>query len=108
MAKGGIRLPGFGRSQLPNWEYLSGEAHTFAADEGWSANLPDATSIVEIRARDGEIFFGINAIAASALSPGYVPQDGAEIIGPLATLSSLRLFSTTAGAVAHLIYFQEK
>jgi len=108
MAKGAIKLPGFGRSQLPSWEYLGGETHTFAANEGWSATIPDDASIVEIRTRAGEMYFGINAVHASALSPGYIPEDGAEIIGPLATLTSLRLFTATASTVVHLMYFREK
>jgi len=107
MAKGAIRLPGFGRAQLPAWEYISGETHTFAADEGWSATIPDSACIVEIRAEAGEIYFEVNAVHASALSPGYIPEDGAEILGPLATLNSLRLFTTTASTVVHLMYFRE-
>ena len=108
MAKGAFRLPGFGRAQLPAWEYLGGETYTFAADEGWSATMPDDTSIVEIRAEAGELYFEPNATHASALSPFYVPEDGAEILGPLATFDSLRLFTTTASTVAHLAYFREK
>jgi len=105
---GAKRLPAFARSQLPAWEYLSGETHTFAADEEWSATIPSEASIIEIRARGGEIYFGVNAIHASALSPGYIPEDGAEILGPLATLTSLRLFTATASTVVHLMYFVEK
>jgi len=108
MAKGAIRLPGFGRAQLPSWEYLGGETYTLGADEGWSATIPDDASIVEIRAEAGELYFEPNAIHASALSPGYIPEDGAEIIGPLATFDSLRLFTSTASTVAHLMYFREK
>ena len=107
MAKGAFRLPGFGRAQLPAWEYISGESNTFGADEGWSATIPDSACIIEIRAEGGELYFEPNAIHASALSPGYIPLGGAEIIGPLATLTSLRLFTTTAGTVAHIMYFRE-
>lgn len=104
---GAKKLRSYEGAQLPPWKYLGGEVHTFAADEGWSAELPSETSIIEIRARGGEIYFGINAEAASANSPGYIPEDQAETIGPIANLTGLRLFTTTASTVVHLMYFCE-
>ena len=105
---GALRLPAFGRAQLPAWEYLGGEAITMDGASHYGATIPSTTSIVEIRARDGECYFCINGAAASAGSPGYVPLNGAEIIGPLSNLVSLRVFSATANAVAHIMYFVEK
>lgn len=104
---GAKHLTAYERNQLPPWKYLGGQAKTFAANEGWTATLPSETSIIEIRARGGELYFGINAVAASANSPGYIPEDQAEIIGPISNLTGLRLFTTTASTVVHLMYFCE-
>ena len=100
-------LKGHTYTQLPPWEYISGETHTFAGDDQWNATIPSEASIVEIRARGGELYFEPNALHAGTGSPGYIPEDQAEIIGPLNTLTSLPLFTETASTVAHIMYFRE-
>lgn len=103
---GAMRLPAFGRAQLPAWEYLGGEALTLDGSDRQALTIPSTCSIIEIRAEGGEVYFKINGLATAA-SDGYIPEDGAEIIGPLSNLVSLTVFSTTASTVAHIIYFRE-
>ena len=89
------------------WHYIGGETITLDGATAQQVNtLPADANIVEIRARAGEVYFEINGVTASALSGGYIPEDGAELIGPLDNLLSLWVFSGTAGAVAHLLYFK--
>ena len=97
-----------GRILVPHWMYLGGQALTM---DGTSqqAVLPSEATIVEIRAETADIYFGINAPIANVTSPGYVPANGGEIIGPLSNLNALTLYGTAAGAgVAHIMYFTER
>ena len=106
MAKKAIRLPGFTRAQLPHWEYLDGETLTLDGVDRQAATLPSECAIVEIRPESGELYFSINGLATIG-SDGYIPEDGAEILGPLSNLNSLTVYSTTANTVAHILYFKE-
>ena len=92
--------------RLPQWRYISGTSVT-CDGSSQSVPIPSTASIVEIRAETGAIYFAINhAGFASASSPGYVPADGAEIIGPLSNLDTLDV-SGTAANVAHIMFFEE-
>jgi len=74
-----------------------------------AATLPSEATIVEIRAENADVYFGINVPIVTALSMGYVPANGGEIIGPLSNLNTLSFFGTAAGAaVAHIMYFTER
>ena len=107
MAKKAIRLPGFTRTQLPHWEYLGHEELDVGDPVArQTATLPSECAIVELRARGGEIYFNINGLATVG-SCGYIPEDQAEIIGPLSNLNSLTVTSSTADAVCHCIFFKE-
>ena len=106
MAERGVRSR-LQQVQLPYWEYLGGESLTLDGATSQAGAIPSTASIIELRAESGEVYFDINAVDASAASPGYVPEDAAEIIGPLANLTSFRVFSATANAVAHIMYFRE-
>jgi len=93
--------------QLPPWRYLGSEGLTLDGVNTQNLTIPDAASIVEIRAEGGEIYFQIDGIA-TALSGGYIPEDQAETIGPLSTdWTSLAIYSTTASTVAHIMYWVE-
>lgn len=96
------------RVQLPYWEYLGGESITLDGATADAATIPSSATIVEIRAEAGEVYFEINSIEANANSPGYIPEDGGEIIGPLSNLIRLRFYSTTASTVVHVMYFRER
>ena len=41
-----------------------------------------------------------------ASSGGYIPEDGAEIVGPLANLNSLNVWAATNTTV-HILFFRE-
>ena len=92
--------------KLPQWEFLGGEKLDM---DGTSIALtiPSSTSVVEIRASGVAVYFQINQPGfATANSHGYLPDGGAEIIGPIFNLSSLDVYGE-AGAYAHVIYFAE-
>jgi len=95
------------QTQLPNWHYIGGDTFTLDGTNAQQLNLPADATIVELRARSGEVYFEVNGVGASAGSPGYIPQDGAEIIGPLDNLGALWIFSATASAVCHYMFFRE-
>ena len=92
--------------QLPAWKYLGGQAITLDGTNYEMATLPSEASIVEVRAEGGEVYFNIN-VPASVTSGGYIPDGSAEILGPLANLTSFSVYSATADTVAHLMYFVE-
>lgn len=89
---------------LPLWEYLSQES-VDGNDASQNLNIPASAQIVEIRAESGAVYFSINSFA-QASSGGYIPQDGAEIIGPLTNLNSIGVWAAT-GTVVHVLYFKE-
>ena len=99
-------LTAYSRSQLPPWKFLSGDCIELDGINTAAATIPTEASIVEIRAEAGEVYFNINGLA-SATTGGYIPEDQAEIIGPLANLNSLDFYSTTASTMVHLFYFVE-
>lgn len=90
---------------LPFWHRLgNGETITPAGSTA-NAIVPDGTEIAHIAAEGGDIFYQFGGIA-SALSPGYVPENGRVIEGPLRDFTALSIFGA-AGAIAHIIYYQQ-
>ena len=102
---GAERLPAFARVQLPHWQFLGDEAPTLVADTRAALTLPSLCTIVEIRPEGAEVYFSINGLATTT-SGGYIPEDGAEIIGPLSNLNTLTMISTGT-PVVHVLYFRE-
>ena len=90
---------------LPHWLYIGEETLTMDGTSQ-TLNLPRNAQIVEIRPEGELLYFSINGNPAQASSGGYIPEDGGEIIGPLANLNSVRV-SGPAGGVAHVLYFRE-
>ena len=68
-------------------------------------NSPSSCSIIEIDAEDEKVYYNLNGGIASALSPGYVPQDNGRFIGPIANLATCTVFGA-AGGFAHVQYFR--
>ena len=95
---------GYNPVYLPLWYYLSGEALA-GNDASQNINLPANAQIVELRPEGGLIYFSINGFA-QASSGGYIPEDGGEIIGPLANMNSVGVWAAT-GTTVHIIYFRE-
>lgn len=88
--------------------YVGGGAFTLDGANSFQLNPhPEDATCVQLRARAGEVYFQINSDTASAGSPGYIPQDSAEFIGPLYNLDTLTVFSATASAVCHWMWFKE-
>ena len=108
------RDPAYGRGHpepvfLPHWfPLISGQAIE-GADAQVQLTIPDGCQIIEIRAEDDKVYWDFGAIA-QPLSPGYIPADGAEIIGPI-PISVLAARGVTVwvtiGATAHVMYFRE-
>jgi len=95
------------QTQLPQWHYIGGGTFTLDGANDQELNIPADATIVELRARAGEVYFSVNGVNCSAGAPGYIPEDGAEIVGPLDNLDRLWIFSATADTVCHYMWFQE-
>ena len=98
--KGGGHEPVY----LPHWNYLTEETIS-GNGSSQNINLPDDVHIVEMRPEGGLMYFSINGFA-QASSGGYIPEDGGEIIGPLANMNSVGVWAAT-GTTVHIIYFRE-
>ena len=104
----------YGRGQpapvfLPLWKHLGGQTLTMV-DAQQQLALPDYTTIVEIRAEGGVLYWDFGPIADTG-SPGYIPENSAEIIGPMVdflppTSIILTVWGAT-GVTAHILYFRE-
>lgn len=93
--------------RLPTWIHLGGETLTMDGAMQ-TATIPSRATIVEIDAETAEVYYAINGLAVDATAHGFVPTNGARIIGPLGNLNSLTLWGTAAdAAVAHILYFRE-
>ena len=95
---------------LPTWEYLGGETIALN-DTTVNATIPPAphpAEIFHIAAEGGVVYYQIAGGIASANSPGYIPEDGRVIEGPIRDLQArgLALFGT-AGVSAHIQYYRE-
>jgi len=92
-------------THLPHWKYLGGTSMTMD-ETSQTVAIPDRAHILEIRAEGGAVYFALNFAFAAANSPGYIPDGGGEIIGPLSNLNSLEVFGSAA-VVAHRMYCRE-
>ena len=93
--------------QILWWKFISGQKLDMEEANQY-ANLPAsalAGLIVEIDAVGGDIRYQINGVA-TANSHGFVPENGARIIGPLQNWATLGLFGVAA-ADACLTYYRE-
>ena len=93
--------------QLPYWEYLGGEYLLAPSDT--ALTIPSEASIIEIGTEGGVCYWDIGAVVANATSPGFIPSDGREIIGPLCRHnldSGIRIHAPDATAV-HVMFYRE-
>jgi hypothetical protein len=106
---GAKRLPATTYVQGPHWEYLGGELLEPTDAVAAQATLPSTCTIVVISVETQGTYYEINSPHVSASSPGYIPEDvGAQVIGPLANLNTLRFLGDNATAAdVHLQYFRE-
>lgn len=98
-------MPTYDISDIVWWNFQGGDEITLAG-ANITAVLPGplAGLIVEIDAVGGDLRYEINGVA-TANSHGFVPENGARIIGPLQNWESLGVFGA-AGAVACLSFFR--
>ena len=90
------------RVQLPYWKYLGGQ--TITNPDGQALTIPSETTIVEIASEDGKCYWDFQI--ASVNSPGYVPSDGREIIGPSPDIVN-GMWVHGASAIVHVTYWKE-
>lgn len=98
--------PLFNRAILPNWEVLGGES---IVPNGESVNMTipnNTTEIAQIAAEGGVAYYHFGA-NAKATSPGFIPENGRVIEGPIRDLSILApsVFAA-AGVTVHIIYYR--
>jgi len=95
---------------LPTWEHLGGEV---IVPGNTSANAtipapPHPAEIFHIAAEGGAVYYQIGGGIASTGSPGYIPEDGRVIEGPIRDLQALGLaLFAEAGITAHIQYYRE-
>lgn len=100
---GAQHLPAYGRAQLPAWYYLGGEYFENPNDQ--ALNMPSTTSAVTISTEDAACYYAVNGGIAGTTSPGYIPSDGMQTIGPVANLTGIRIHATAANV--HVQYWRE-
>ena len=88
------------------WNFQGGDEITFPQDQAITAVLPGplAGLVVEIDAVGGDLRYQINGVA-NANSHGFVPENGARIIGPLQNWESLSIYAVAA-VVACLTFYR--
>lgn len=95
---------------LPTWEHLGGEA-VVPNNTSVNATIPpprNPAEIFHIAARGGAVHYQIGGGIASANSPGYIPEDGRVIEGPIRDLYTLGLaLFAEAEVTAHIQYYRE-
>ena len=89
---------------LPTW-HLLGEEAIVPNGETADATIPHATEIYHIVAEGGNIYYQHGGIA-SALSGGFVPENGRVIEGPLRDFTELAVYAA-ASVTVHIRYYQE-
>ena len=100
---GAQHLKAYARVQQPSWYYLGGQCLT--NPDNTALTLPSTCDTVVISMETGAGYYAING-AASANSPGYIPQDGFKSVGPIANLTSINVHSPTG--IAHVEYWHEQ
>jgi len=96
-------------TRIVPWIFVMGEKLDMTGSNV-EATFPSTRSrpglIIEIDAVGGDLRYCING-PAGANAHGFVPENGARIIGPLQNWESLGLYGTS-GTDACLTYFREK
>ena len=100
-----MRLPGFTHSQLPDWYYISGLRVTCNGEQ--TVALPSTATCIYIRANGGDVYYDLNETTANTTSPGYVPEDALEVIGPMSNLDALTVYGSGATVYAHIEFWRE-
>ena len=59
---------------LAPWHYIGGGTFTLDGTNDQQLNIPADATIVELRARGGEVYFSINGVSCAATDPGYIPD----------------------------------
>ena len=86
-------MPPSNLTKITYWEFLGGEELVMSEVALTPATLPVMRPgfILEISAVGGYLRYAING-TASAVSHGYVPENGARIIGPLSNWTGITIW----------------
>ncbi len=100
-------MPPSNLTKITYWEFIDGEALTMTGNALAPAILPVMRPgfILEISAVGGFLRYAINGIA-TLNSHGYVPENGARIIGPLSNWTGISLIGVQ-GTVACLTLYRD-
>ena len=92
-------------TRLPSWHYVGGER--LVCNGSVLANVPAEATAFVIASEGGAVYYDVNGLTAAATSPGYVPEDGVQTVGPLSNLVRLAVFGGGATVYAHMQYYRE-
>ena len=86
--------------------YTGGETLT-PNGSSTACTLPTNTNYAVIAAEGGDVYYAINpgAGAAAATSAGYIASGTHWIVGPLTSLTSLKVYAAAGSAKAHCEYY---
>lgn len=103
---GAKHLPAYARTQLPaqDCDCLYGKALILDGSTPQTITVHGAIAYVTIAPEGGEVYYQVNGTLATTASPGYVPDGGYQVLGPIANFDNLSIFSTTADTSAHLLF----
>lgn len=100
-------MPPF-NARLPEWEVL-GAGESIAGNGGsQAATVPPDATIVHMAAEGGVAYYQFGGGFASALSAGFIPQNGRVIEGTIRDLGADGLVTFAAvGVTLHIQYYRE-
>lgn len=96
-------------SPIPTAEKLitySGGETIVPAGASAAATIPAGANCAIISAEGGAAYYVVNAAAASAASPGFVPENMRSVIPPIDNLTSLKVFGAI-GVTVHIEYYED-
>ena len=97
-------------AKIPSWKttHPTGGTSYELAGSNIVVDVPPYTTIFHIAAEGGAVYYQPGGIA-SALSPGFVPENGRVIEGPLAVIDKpvLSIYGE-ADTIAHIQFYKEQ
>lgn len=93
---------------LPRWEVL-GSGESIAGNGGsQAAAVPPSAEIVHMAAEGGVAYYQFGDGIASALSSGFIPQNGRVVEGPLRDFgrNGMVMFAAV-GVTLHIQYYRQ-
>lgn len=103
---GHIRITSSIRADVGAYEPLGGETLTMDGTPQ-TLTIPSDASIVQIEVETAVLYYDVLSALASVNSHGFIPANGARVIGPLSRFGPMSIFGVGGGgAIAHIQYFR--